>query len=203
MEKSTKLFSVSVFGSARVADEMPVYQQAVRLGELLARENINLITGGGPGIMEAAAKGHSQVSNDSQALGLTIELPFENDSNEYNQAVEHFSHFSSRLERFMSLSQAVVVMDGGIGTGLELFFTWQLMQAQHIENMPIILMGEQWMYLRQWARRYLLAKDYMNHSDLDMLYTARNTEQAMNIIQRAHRCFLEGKPYQHDAVVHE
>ena len=202
-EKHIEEFGVSVFGSARIESEAPAYLQAFDLGVSLAKENIDLVTGGGPGIMEAAAKGHSSVGGLSKTRGLTIELPFEDDGNGYNQVVERFARFSRRLERFMSLSRAVVVMDGGVGTGLELFFTWQLMQVQHIESMPIILMGEQWMYLRQWARRYMLGKGYIDHSDIDMLYMVRSNEQAMKVIQYARECYLEGKVYRHDAFAHE
>ena len=198
-----KEFGVSVFGSARVDPESPVYPQAFELGALLAQESIDLVTGGGPGVMEAAARGHSSVESLSKTWGLTIELPFEGDGNGYNKVVERFARLSRRLERFMSLSKAVVVMDGGVGTGLELFFSWQMMQVQHVENMPIILMGEQWMYLRQWARRYMLEKSYIEHSDLDMLYMVRSNEQAMRIIKHAHECYLEGKPYKHGAFAHE
>lgn len=198
-----KEFGVSVFGSARIECDAPAYLQAFDLGASLAQENIDLVTGGGPGIMEAAAKGHSSIESPSKAWGLTIELPFEDDGNEYNQVVERFARFSRRLERFMSLSRAVVVMDGGVGTGLELFFTWQLMQVQHVGSMPIILMGKQWMHFKKWASHYMLAPGYVGRSDVDMLYVVKNNEQAMQIIEYARKCYIEGTPYKQDFFSHE
>jgi len=129
-------FRVSVFGSARLEKGHPSYDAAFELGQGLAEKNIDVITGGGPGIMEAAAAGHKVGRSETEAktIGIGIELPFEQGFNEFMEIKKEFRFFSDRLDQFMLLSNVVVVMDGGIGTALELFYTWQLEQVKHICN---------------------------------------------------------------------
>jgi uncharacterized protein (TIGR00730 family) len=140
-EMETEFYRVCIFGSARIGVDSPFYQQAYELAKELARRGVDIVTGGGPGLMEAANRGAKDGSNLSRSIGLPIELPFETDANAHLDVKHHHRRFSSRLDEFMRISHAVVITPGGIGTLLEMFYTWQLMQVNHIKPRPFILLG--------------------------------------------------------------
>lgn len=184
----TDKFRVTVFGSARTKPDHPSYVQTYQLGRDLAFENIDVITGGGPGIMEAAAAGHRSIENHAEAhtIGIGIELPFEQGFNEYIEIQQEFRRFSNRLDQFMVLSNAVVIMDGGIGTALELFYTWQLTQIKHICNIPIIVVGEQWRNLIKWVRDNPLENGFMSPEDMHNVYVVDTNEEILEVIKETH-----------------
>lgn len=125
-------FRVALFGSARITPSDTVYQEIADLATALAKNNFDIVTGGGPGAMEAAAFGHQRATlgqESSKSIGINIELPFEQIPNKYLDFTETTSTFSARLDTFMLLSHVFIVTQGGIGTLLELFYTWQLMQV--------------------------------------------------------------------------
>ena len=164
-------FRVSIFGSARIKAQSEQYKQVYELAFQLSTRGIDIVTGGGPGLMDAANKGAKDGCNQSRSIGLPIELPFESDANSHLDVKRQHRRFSSRLDEFMRISHAVVVTAGGIGTILELFYTWQLIQVGHIIPRPIILMGGErmWHELLDWIKKWPLAMKLMNESDIDNL----------------------------------
>jgi len=123
--------------------------------------------------MQAANAGHKSVQSDTHSIGLNIKLPFEQEANKYLDIKKEFDRFSSRLDTFMSLSDAVIVAPGGIGTLLELFYSWQLVQVEHICETPIILYGNIWATLTNWLRTEVLAKGFS--SSLFHLASSKST----------------------------
>ncbi len=185
LEKNGK-FRVSIFGSARMQPGDTFYQMTQKLAKELAERDMGIVSGGGPGIMEAANKGHKEGSNssDTNSIGLTIRLPFEAEHNEFLDREKYFDKFSDRLDQFMRLSNAVVVMPGGIGTALELFYTWQLIQVKHICPIPIICIGKQWRHLLDWVKDDLRDRyKTISPEDFDFVHYAPNIEEAIKIIE--------------------
>ena len=124
-------FCVAIFGSARIKETDDQYKEVFELARRIGNRKYDVVTGGGPGMMEAASAGHEcgDKGHDADSIGLTIELPWEAQANKHIEIKEHFSKFSSRLDTFMALSNAVVITPGGIGTCLELFYSWQFVQV--------------------------------------------------------------------------
>ncbi len=153
-----KFFRVSVFGSARVKPGHQAYEDAKEIARALAEAGCDIVTGGGPGVMEAANEGENlgDPEGKTRSFGLPIELPFEEDPNPFVEKLYVHRTFFSRLHQFVRLSSAFVVLDGGIGTTLELMIIWQLLQVKHISNVPLILVGPMWKGLVQWAQDSML-----------------------------------------------
>jgi len=187
-------FRVTIFGSARIKKGDPTYNQVKRLAKMIAEENMDIVTGGGPGLMEAANSGHKDGSIKSKAhsLGLTIKLPKEQKTNIHLDVRKDFNKFSQRLDEFMILSNAVVVAPGGLGTTLEFFYALQLTQVKHICDIPIILMGKQWKQLIKWIENYPLKRGFLNKEDLHNIFIARDEKQAMKILKITHDQYLKG-----------
>jgi uncharacterized protein (TIGR00730 family) len=189
-------FRVSIFGSARPKDEDPVYQETYKLAKSIGEEGMDLITGGGPGLMEAASLGHTagDYENRGRSIGLNIRLPFEQKPNEGLELIQTHERFSTRLDEFMILSNVVVVMPGGIGTCLELFYTWQLLQVKHICRMPIILVGDMWTKLIEWVKEEPLRQSYLNPEDLNFIVQVKNADEAFQMVLKAKAHFEELGP---------
>ena len=137
-EMQTEYYRVSVFGSARIKANSPQFDQVYQLAYKLSMRGVDIVTGGGPGLMQAANKGAQDGGQKvSRSIGLPIDLPFETTANAHLDVKKQHKRFSSRLDEFMRISHAVIVTPGGIGTILELFYTWQLIQVQHIKPRPI------------------------------------------------------------------
>ena len=153
-ELKKKDFRVSIFGSARAKKGDDAYEMVYGLAHKIGEKGIDVVTGGGPGLMEAANEGHQsgKKNGDVHSLGLVIELPWENKANDYLDIEKKYSRFSERLDNFMVLSNVAVITPGGLGTCLELFYTWQLTQVKHICSMPIILVGDMWRSLIEWVK---------------------------------------------------
>lgn len=186
-------FRVTIFGSARIGVKDKTYKRVFELAKAIGKHGFDLVTGGGPGLMEAANAGHSAGDplNISDNIGLAIELPREQKNNNHLELIKHFSKFSQRLDNFMALSSAVIVMPGGVGTCLEFFYTWQLIQVRHINPIPIILVGEMWHKLIDWIKKYPLKQRLISNSEMHYIYIAKNNQEAMKIILRTHREFLK------------
>ncbi len=186
-------FGVAIFGSARVKMNKKVYRQVFDLAKMIGVHGYDLITGGGPGLMEAASAGHTEGDKKRRAdlIGLTIQLPFEQSINKYLELRKDFSTFSARLENFMALSHVLVVCQGGIGTMLELFFSWQLLQVRHIEFKPIILVGKMWRDLIKWMKIYMLKENLVNESDFRFIYLVDTSEEAIQIINKYHLQYVK------------
>lgn len=183
-EMETDFYRVTIFGSARIQPESPLYKQVYDLAFALSGFGVDIVTGGGPGLMEAANKGAKDGSNHSRSIGLSIKLPFEDDGNSHLDVKRHHKRFSSRLDEFMRLSHAVVVTAGGIGTILEFFYTWQLLQVGHIKPRPFLLLGsEMWGGLVDWMRKWPLAQEYMSQNDFKMINVVDSVEEVMKFLE--------------------
>jgi uncharacterized protein (TIGR00730 family) len=187
-------FRVAIFGSARIKSNDGRYRQVNELAKLIASGGMDIVTGGGPGIMEAANKGHVEGRGDNHvhSFGLNIKLPFEQTANKHLDIEKEFDHFSSRLDYFMYLSNVVVVAPGGVGTLLELFYTWQLVQVEHICNTPIILLGRMWEGLIEWIEKWPLKRRFISRDEMNPLFLANSCKEAMKVIDTAHEAFKEG-----------
>lgn len=197
-EISPNHFRVAIFGSARIHANDPYYNQIYRLARMIAAEGMDVVTGGGPGIMQAANKGHKEgrkKNGDTHSIGLNISLPYEQEANPHLDIKREFKYFSKRLDYFMHLSNVVVVAPGGIGTLLELFYTWQLTQVEHTCNTPIILLGNMWEPLMQWVEEHLLKKKLISPQDMNPIFVAHHCRETMKIIKRAHKDFKENPDY--------
>jgi uncharacterized protein (TIGR00730 family) len=190
-EIDTHHFRVAIFGSARIKKGHSVYKRVYKLAHKIAEEDIDVVTGGGPGLMEAASAGHRAGRKKSgvHSVGLNIMLPKEQYSNKHLDLKKDFERFSDRLDYFMVLSNAVVVAPGGIGTLLELFYTWQLVQVNHICNIPIILLGREWPDLIKYIEKWPLKHKFIDKADLSGLFIAHTPEDAMKVIRMAHESF--------------
>ena len=157
-------FRVAIYGSARIKKNDKNYKSIKELAKRIGEKNIDIITGGGPGTMEAANAGHRAGSkgSTSKSFGLLIRLPREQTANKHLDVKREFKIFSERLDNFVALSNVVVVAPGGIGTLLELFYTWQLVQVKHSCNIPIILLGRQYKFLLKWVRKFLVKRGYVD-----------------------------------------
>ena len=188
-------FRVSIFGSARIKRKDAIYQEIYEIGKKLGERNIDIVTGGGPGLMEAASYGHKigRKGHDAHAIALNIKLPVEQKFNSYSDIKMKFKRFSKRLDNFMLFSNAVVVAPGGVGTLLELLYTWQLVQVKHIRHIPIILLGEMWPDFIKWLEREPLKRKYFEKEDLKLLFLARDADEVVGIIDAANLEFKKGK----------
>lgn len=170
--------AVSIFGSARIKPDQPYYQQATRLAELLVASGFAVITGGGPGIMEAANLGASQAGGSS--VGLGIELPFEQGLNEHVSLGVNFRYFFARKTMFLKYSQGFIAMPGGLGTLDELFEALTLIQTKKVTNFPVVLFGTQhWGGLMDWIRERLAGDGFIAPSDLDLVSLTDDLDEAV------------------------
>ncbi|TQN32765.1 hypothetical protein FHX37_2748 [Haloactinospora alba] len=177
--------AVSVFGSARVKPGTARYALGQSIGEKLASSGYTVITGGGPGIMEAANKGAHQVGGTS--VGLGIELPFEQSLNEYIDMGVTFRYFFVRKTMFVKYSQAFVVLPGGFGTLDELFEAITLVQTGKVTRFPVVLVGSQfWGGLRDWIRGTLLEEGVISENDPDLMHLTDDPDEVVDIIHKAH-----------------
>lgn len=187
-------FRVCIFGSARLKEGDPEYDIVYKLSKMIAEEGVDIITGGGPGLMEAASAGHHAGRKDgnTHTFGLTIHLPREQKTSQHLDIKKEFSRFSERLDNFMILSNVVVVAPGGVGTLLEFLYTWQLVQVKHICDIPIILLGEMWPELIQWIEKWPLEHKLLTPEEMHSLFLADDCEEAIKIIRKAYSEFKKG-----------
>jgi len=183
-----KHFHVTIFGSARIKRNNPTYKEIYKLAEEVAKRNWDVVTGGGPGLMEAANRGHrtgnAKVKGTAHSIGLGIWLPREQKFNKGVQLYRKFKVFSKRLDNFMKFSNAIVIAPGGVGTTLELFYSWQLMQVGDTCKIPIILLGNMWTGLLEWLKKQPLKKGLFDEKDMKLLYHAKSWKEAMEIIEK-------------------
>lgn len=175
---------VSVFGSARCGEKTPAYKSAQKLGRLLAKKGYTVITGGGPGIMEAANRGAYEAGGES--IGLDIQLPTEQRRNPYVTRSVGFHYFFTRKVMLSAAAQAYVFYPGGFGTLDEMTEMITLIQTEKIPaNVPVILVGKKfWTPFLTWVKKMLLQADYIEKKDLTIMYLVDTPEEALKIIQQ-------------------
>lgn len=177
--------AVSVFGSARTKPGTAEYELAVSIASGLVKAGYAIITGGGPGIMEAANKGANEAGGVS--VGLGIELPLESGLNDYVNVGVEFRYFFVRKTVFVKYSQAFVVLPGGFGTLDELFEAVTLVATGKITRFPIVLVGsEYWAGLLGWIKEKLLVEGKIHAEELDLIQVADDAEDVVRIITKAH-----------------
>ena len=181
-------YSVSIFGSARITPGCSEYEDIKRLAATLTRRGCTVLTGGGPGLMQAANEGAREGAPDNpeRSVGIRIALEFEQGANPFvGESYEHRTFFS-RLHHFVLRSNAFVVTPGGIGTGLELMTVWQLLQVRKLTYTPLILVGEMWKHLVDWADKYMTGEgvSYATRQELDIPRCVRTVDEAIEIICR-------------------
>jgi uncharacterized protein (TIGR00730 family) len=178
--------AISIFGSARVGRRNRYYGAARRLAAALVREGFAIITGGGPGIMEAANRGAKEAGGVS--IGANIELPFEQGLNEYVDLGMEFRYFFVRKVMFVKYAEGFVIFPGGFGTLDELFEALTLIQTHKVENFPVVLYGrEYWDGMLQWIRDKPLYEEKISPEDLDLLIVTSDIDEACQAIVRHHR----------------
>ncbi|MFH0890793.1 MAG: TIGR00730 family Rossman fold protein [Candidatus Liptonbacteria bacterium] len=177
--------SVTVFGSTRTEEGDPWYEEARKLGKLLAKEGITVVTGGGAGAMEAANRGAQEGGGES--VGLNIELPFEQKLNSYVHKSREFHYFFTRKLMLTYSAEAYVYFPGGFGTMDEFFEIVALIQTKEIEPIPIILVGKKhWGPFADWVQEVLYRKlGYINLADMKIYTIVDTAEEAMKIIKKA------------------
>ncbi|MEM1998058.1 MAG: LOG family protein [Candidatus Bathyarchaeia archaeon] len=184
-----KGFTVAIFGSARIKRGSMIYREIHELARMIGEAGMNIVTGGGPGLMNAASEGHraGRRSSEAKAIGLRIKLPFKEVESSHLDIKREFDRFSHRLDEFMSIANAVVVAPGGVGTLLELAYTWQLLQVKHISNVPVILLGDMWLDFLEWVKRWPLKHQLLDPEDAALLRPARNIQEAFKIIMETYQ----------------
>lgn len=188
-------YRVSIFGSSRIRTGDPIYEEVKTLSAELARMGVDIVTGGGPGLMEAANAGavEGQVESHARSFGLAIHLPNEEGANPFVNKVFRHRTFFSRLHHFVRLSSAFIVMPGGIGTALELFMVWQLLQVKHVTEHPLILVGTMWTGLIDWIKGTMVERGLVGLSDLDAVSIVASSEEAIPIIRASYERFKQEK----------
>jgi len=175
--------AIAIFGSARLKSTNPIYTKAETIARLLAKKGYNIITGGGPGIMEAANKG--AVEGGTHSIGLNIELPFEQKPNPYSDVRLSFQYFFVRKVMLIKYSVAYVIMPGGFGTLDEMFEAITLIQTKKIRPFPVILVGrDYWGGLMEWIREETLAMGTISSSDLDIMSVMDDPEEVVHTIHK-------------------
>lgn len=178
--------AVTVFGSARVSADDPYYNQAVAVGRLLAEQGFSVITGGGPGIMEAANRGAREAGGRS--IGCNIELPHEQGTNAYVDLSINFRYFFVRKTMFMKYSEGFVIFPGGFGTMDELFEALTLIQTGKVRNFPLVLFGTAyWRGLVDWLRGTMLTEGKVSPGDIELLIPTDDPAEASSIIAAYYR----------------
>jgi uncharacterized protein (TIGR00730 family) len=190
-------YRVTIFGSARAKPGTFAYEEVKRVAAALADMGCDIITGGGPGLMQAANEGAASVNapERNRSVGIRVELPFEQEVNPFvEQAFEHKTFFS-RLHHFVLTSEAFVVSPGGIGTVLELMLIWQLLQVKHVHDTPLILVGNMWAELVDWAKKNLLKPELnlASPEDLDIPRCVKTADEAIALLREHHAKWLREK----------
>ncbi len=178
-------YRVTIFGSARAKPGTVAYEETKRASKALAELGCDIITGGGPGLMQAANEGVGLAGKTGSSLGIRVDLPFEQEVNPFVELAFEHRTFFTRLHHFVLASDAFIVAPGGIGTVLETMMIWQLLQVNHLEHTPLILVGKLWPGLVEWVRDAMLSFEtpLINSADVDIPVCVANADEAIAIIR--------------------
>ena len=183
-----KYYRVTIFGSSRMRPGDQLFDDVRTLAKELSAMGCDIVTGGGPGLMEAANQGAKlgDPDNVTRSFGLPIELTTEEEPNPFVEKMYHHRTFFSRLHHFVRLSSAFIVVPGGIGTLLEATMIWQLCQVRHVSGVPLIFLGEMWQELLAWARDHMLSgdRDLASPRDLEIPQCVGTVEEAVEFIRQ-------------------
>lgn len=183
-------YRVTVFGSARMHPHDPLYKGVRHLASELTRMGCDIVTGGGPGLMQAANEGSvlADPQDLTKSIGIRVDLDFEQATNPFVEQVYCHQTFFSRLHHFVLISDAFVVVPGGIGTTLEALMIWQLLQVRQLRNTPFIMIGQMWADLATWAKHYMLATTptMADPADLSIPTCVDSFEAAIALLQVDH-----------------
>lgn len=183
--------SVSIFGSARVTAADPMYWKCVETARLLGEAGFGIVTGGGPGMMEAANRGAKEAGVDS--IGCNIELPFEQGQNRFVERGVDFRYFFVRKTMFVKYSSAFVCFPGGFGTLDELFESLTLIQTRKIRNFPVVLFGsDYWKGMVDWIRDTMAVERKISEKDLDLMLVTDSSQEVVDHIKNYHEANGEG-----------
>jgi hypothetical protein len=195
--EESRFFRVTIFGSARMTTSDELYLRVRETAAALARMGCDIVTGGGPGLMAAANEGAKagDPTGRIRSIGLTIELPdIEEGPNPYLDRITAHRTFFSRLHHFVRMSQAFLVFPGGIGTALESFMTWQLVQVGMLRERPVVFVGAHWRGLFEWMRSTVLQGGYVNPRDFDLVRLVDDPLEAVALIGEAKAAFDARRP---------
>jgi len=187
-------YRVAIFGSARAKPGSHVYEEVKRAAAAFAGMGCDIVTGGGPGLMQAANEGATSAGG-AESMGIRIELPFEQDVNPFvSHAFEHGTFFT-RLQHFVIASDAFIVVPGGIGTVLETLMVWQLLQVRHVDNVPLILVGKMWRGLVDWAGKSMLdpAMPLASAEDIALPVCVDTADEAIALVRELREKWKAGE----------
>jgi uncharacterized protein (TIGR00730 family) len=189
-------YRVTIFGSARAVPGTFGYDEVKRVAAALTELGCDIVTGGGPGLMQAANEGAAAVgaAGLNRSVGIRVELPFEQDVNPFvEQAFTHGTFFT-RLHHFVLASDAFVVVPGGIGTVLEAMLIWQLLQVRHMGDVPLVFVGKMWPELVDWAKRHMLgAVPLASPNDMAIPLCLATGDEAVGVIREYHARWLRSQ----------
>jgi len=183
-------YRVTIFGSARVSPDHWIYHGVRDVAAELTRLDCDIVTGGGPGLMQAANEGARLADPDGskKSVGIRVELPFEQDVNAFvTEAFEHGTFFT-RLHHFALVSDAFIVVPGGIGTVLETMMIWQLLQVRKLRDTPLILVGKMYAELVEWHKKHMLHADcpLVSPADIDIPVCVEDGPSVLRLIRQSH-----------------
>lgn len=192
---ASKYYRVTIFGSSRMREGDPLYDDVRRLARELASMGCDIITGGGPGLMQAANEGESlgDIDGTTRSYGLNIDVAHEQEANPFVDKAYMHRTFFSRLHHFVRLSNAFVVVPGGIGTSLEALMIWQLCQVRHVHDLPLVMVGDMWRELVAWAERHMVGNDraLADVEDLEIPRCVSSVDEAVEIVRGDREAWLQ------------
>jgi len=192
-------YRVAIFGSARAKPGTFVYEEVKRVAAALTEMGCDIITGGGPGLMQAANEGAKSVGLPERSMGIRVDLPFEQEVNPFVEMAFEHKTFFTRLQHFVIASDAFVVVPGGIGTVLETLMIWQLLQVRHVENVPLIFVGKMWAGLIEWARTTMLDPrlPLASPEDFNIPKCLNTADEAIALVRTLHAAWAQQQPNKH------
>jgi uncharacterized protein (TIGR00730 family) len=185
-------YRVAIFGSARAREDTFAYDAVKRIAAAFTAMGCDIVTGGGPGLMQAANEGAASTGRSERSVGIRVELPFEQEVNPFVEQVFEHQTFFTRLHHFVLASDAFVVVPGGIGTVLETMMVWQLLQVRHIDRVPLILVGKMWRGLVDWTSTSMLDPrlPLASPEDMRIPQCLETADEAIALVRQHHAEWL-------------